>query len=884
MKDDQVIKILFVEDIPEDLELAKRKIKDNGIRFEPYLAQNEAEFLQGLYEFKPDIIISDYLLPEFDGMRALEYSLTYDNTVPFIILTGFINEEIAVDSIKAGATDYVLKERINRLPIAIKEAIKKKNVLLENKHATESLEFMSKIIEQSPYSIISTDMEWIITSWNKGSEIIFGYTSEEVLGKHISLLVYHDVDLEVLGKNMKKHILSKGHHQTQVRLKRKNGELFIGSLFLWLIKDKSGQFTGIVGYMLDITKRVKAEEGLRIKDQAIEANIDGMALLKLDGRISYVNNATLKMWGYGSKEEVIGKKVEEFFDTQYDRTEILEIIKHPGFKSERRALRKDGTVFPAWVSTTIIKDLAGKPVAYMGSIIDVSEKKRAEEALIESEKKYRLLAENTLDCIWLMDMNLVFTYVNPSIQSMFGYLPEEWIGSKLSDHCDEENFTIMMNYMKKGFEGAPNAPGIVFQVEMLKKNEEKIPVEILGKIVRGDDGAPIAINGTTRDITGRIVAEEALKESEERLKLAMMVSEHGFWEWDLNHDEFFFSPGLYAMLGYKDSSMSPEKWSELMHPDDQKNIIPKIIKSVNDGQNFTFEIRMLSGSGKWRWVLAKGATFNGKSGTNRVIGTLVDITERKKTEEQMLLARIAAEEANLCKNGLLTNMNHELRTPLNSVIGYSDVLIDQDIKGLDDKQKRYLQSINDAGYKLLDLINNVLDLAQIEAEGMGLKFSAFDPVKYVKEVIRSTKILATKKKINITVNIDESTTEITADVDKFKEILHNLVENALKFTPEKGNVIVNVKVENEEIEVSVEDTGIGIAEEDRERIFNPFIQVDSSNTKKYGGAGLGLVLVKEYLKMQSGNIWVEGEPGNGSKFTFRIPVYPRERTTNIQQQ
>lgn len=883
MKDDQVIKILFVEDIPEDLELAKRKIKDNGIRFEAYLAQNEDEFLQGLYEFKPDIIISDYLLPEFDGMRALEYSLTYDSTVPFIILTGFINEEIAVDSIKAGATDYVLKERINRLPIAIKEAIKKKNVLLENKHATESLEFMSKVIEQSPYSIISTDMEGIITSWNKGAERTFGFTSREALGQHISLL-YHDTDLDILNKDIIEPLLLNGYHQAQVNLKRKSGESFIGSLYLWLIKDMTGQSSGMVGYTLDITKRVKAEEELKIKDQAIEANIDGMALLELDGRISYVNNSALKMWGYDVKEEVIGRNVEEFFDTRYDRTEILEIIKHPGFKSERRALRKDGTVFPAWVSTTIIKDITGEPVAFMGSIIDATEKRKAEEALIESEKKYRLLAENTLDCIWLMDMNLVFTYVNPSIHSMFGYLPEEWIGSKLSDHCDEENFTIMMEAMKPGLKITSASPGSVFQVEMLKKNGDRIPVEILGKIVRGDDGVPIAINGTTRDITGRIHAEEALKESEERLKLAMTVSEHGFWDWNLDRNEFYFSPNSYTMFGYEDGEfpMSLEAWEKLMHPEDRKKILPEIIRSIKKGEHFSFEIRILSSSKEWRWVLAKGATFNEKSGTNRAIGTLVDITERKKNEEQMLLARIAAEEANRCKNGLLTNMNHELKTPLNSVIGYSDVLIDQNIKELDDKQKRYLQIINDAGYKLLNLINNVLDLAQIEAEGMGLKFSAFDPVKCIEEVIRNTKTLATKKKINIAVNIDESTTEITADVDKFKEILYNLVENALKFTPEKGNVIVNVKVENEEIEVSVEDTGIGIAEEDRERIFNPFIQVDSSSTKKYGGAGLGLVLVKEYLKMQNGNIWVEGEPGNGSKFTFRIPVYPRERSNEIQ--
>lgn len=882
MKNDQVLKILFVEDVPEDLELAKRKIKDYGIRFEICLARNENEFLEGLYEFKPDIIISDYFLSEFDGMRALEYSLTYDNTVPFIILTGFINEEIAVATIKAGATDYVLKERINRLPIAIKEAIKKKDVLLENKYATEFLEFMSKIIEQSPYSIISTDVEGIVTSWNKGAERIFGFTHEEAVGKHISI-IYHNDDLEILNKDIIEPLLSKKYLQKQIRLKNKKGESLIGSLSLWTIEDITGQAVQMVGHTLDITKTVKAQEELQIKNQAIDSNIDGMALLELDGTISYVNRSALKMWGYESKEEVIGKKVEEFFDTQYDRTEILEIMKDPGFKSERRALRKDGTVFPAWVSTTIIKDHGGKPVAFMGSIIDVTEKRKTEDALMESEKKYRLLAENTLNSIWLMDMNMVFTYVNPSIHSMFGYLPEEWIGSKLSDHCDEENFTMMMNYMKKGFAGT-DSPGVAFQAEMLKKNGDKIPVEILAKVVRGDDGLPVAINGTTRDITERIVAEESLKESEERLKLAMMASEQGFWDWDLLLDEFYFSPNSYTMLGYQDKefSISPQIWEKLIHPADRKDIIPEIVKSVKEGKSFSSEIRMLSKSGKWRWILAKGAIFNEKKGTKRAIGTFADITESKNTEEQMLLARIAAEEANRCKNELLANMNHELRTPLNSVIGYSDVMMDQDVGELNAEQRKYLQRINDAGYKLLALINNVLDLAQIESNGVRLMFSAFDPVEYVEEVVRATRKLALEKKIIVnTNNIDENVTEVTADAGKFKEIVYNLLENAYKFTPENGTVSISIKIEDEDLEVFVEDTGIGIADADKERIFNPFVQVDGSNTRRYGGSGLGLVLVNEYLKMQSGNIWVESEPGKGSKFIFRIPIYPKERATDV---
>jgi signal transduction histidine kinase len=135
-------------------------------------------------------------------------------------------------------------------------------------------------------------------------------------------------------------------------------------------------------------------------------------------------------------------------------------------------------------------------------------------------------------------------------------------------------------------------------------------------------------------------------------------------------------------------------------------------------------------------------------------------------------------------------------------------------------------------------------------------------------------MLAKKKNIRASMSTDRNIGTITADVDKFREILYNLIENALKFTPQSGNIVVVMNRKDEEIEVSVQDTGIGIAEEDRERIFDAFVQVDGSNTRRYGGAGLGLVLVREYLKMHNGCIRVESEAGKGSKFIFKIPVYP----------
>ena len=881
MTDSQALKILFVEDVPEDLELAKRKIKSSGIEFESFLAEHEEDFLKGLYEFKPDVIISDYMLPEFDGMRALELALTYNSNIPFIILTGSMNEEIAVEAMKAGATDYILKERINRLPFAIREAIDVKKALVEKKLAMDALRSMSEIVQQSPFSVISTTLEGIITSWNNGAERIFGYKSDEALGKNVSLL-YHADDKEVLQNDVIEPLLAKGYNQVQTRLLRKGGKPFIGSLSLWIVKDGAGNPVGMVGYTFDITREVEAENELRIKDQAIESDIDGIVLLDLNGNITYANSSALRMWGYDNQEEVIGRKVKDFTVSDSDGELILEELQKHAFKSEFNAQRKDGSEFPVLLSASRIMDEDGKVISYMGSLVDFTEKKKADEALETSEKMYRLLAENTMDCIWSMGMDLVFTYSNYAIHDILGYFPEEWVGSNLQDHCDEENFVKMLKYVSIGMENAPSTESILFQVEMLDKKGNSVPVEIMGKIIFDEKGAPVSIQGTSRDITKRVHAENALKESEERLELALMVSEHGFWVWDLDQDDFYFNPKSYTMLGYEDDEfpMSIDAWGKLMHPDDRKQVIPEIIDCVENGNPFSFEIRMASKDGDWTWVLAKGNTFNLKSGKHWAIGTLVDITERKKTEEQMLLARIAAEEANRCKNELLANMNHELRTPLNSIIGFSGVLLDGSLGQVSAEQEKYLRLMNNEGHRLLSLINHVLDLSKIESDGLTLNFSNFDPVLVAENVMESIQMLARKKNIRTSMSVDRDIGIITADVDKFREILYNLIENALKFTPEEGNIIVVMNRRDDDLEVSVQDTGIGIAEEDRERIFDAFVQVDGSNTRRYGGAGLGLVLVREYLKMHNGCIRVESETGKGSKFIFKIPVYPikKEKT------
>jgi signal transduction histidine kinase len=253
-------------------------------------------------------------------------------------------------------------------------------------------------------------------------------------------------------------------------------------------------------------------------------------------------------------------------------------------------------------------------------------------------------------------------------------------------------------------------------------------------------------------------------------------------------------------------------------------------------------------------------------------GTHIDITDRKNAEDAIIQSKILAEKANRTKSEFLANMSHELRTPLNSIIGYSQIL-NQNLSGnMDEKEIEYSSNILNGGEHLLDLINNILDISKIEAGKMDYEAEKVNLSQTIENIIGLVKPLAMKKSIDLQFINDTGFVEISADNVKIKQILHNLLSNAIKFTPEKGEVKVYLSIADNTAQISVSDTGIGIPDDKQKSIFDPFKQAHSSNNRAYGGTGLGLSLVKKYVEMHGGEIWIESEVGKGSLFTFTIPL------------
>jgi len=283
------------------------------------------------------------------------------------------------------------------------------------------------------------------------------------------------------------------------------------------------------------------------------------------------------------------------------------------------------------------------------------------------------------------------------------------------------------------------------------------------------------------------------------------------------------------------------------------------------------ERMMINGEGKKIWVL-KSVVPVILSGKNYFIESFVDLREIKEAQENLIHARIAAETANRAKSDFLATMSHELRTPLNSIIGFSDLMLSGSTGVISDTQKRFMENIATSGKHLLYVINNVLDISKIEANKMELNFQVFPVESVFIEVGQLISPLADKKGLKVEFYRGEELRNICADKTIFKQILFNLVSNAIKFTPKHGNVTVCAHINDEMAMFEVKDTGIGISEEDQSKLFQPFTQLDSSINRQYAGTGLGLTLVKRFIELHHGNIRVESEVGKGTTFTFELPL------------
>ncbi len=338
---------------------------------------------------------------------------------------------------------------------------------------------------------------------------------------------------------------------------------------------------------------------------------------------------------------------------------------------------------------------------------------------------------------------------------------------------------------------------------------------------------------------------------------------------NLNGQILDANPIACEKLGYYEEELRELDFKDICSPEYAETIVENVV-GIKDKSELVLNCHHLSKNGTSFPIEVKIKLIEYKA-KPAILYFIRDLSEMKYAETEIEDARIAAEVANRARSEFLATMSHELRTPLNSIIGFSDLLSEGDIGYLDEKQSKYVGNILKSGKHLLDLINDILDLSKVEAGKVKLSPEVFDVKTAFNEVTTVASPLATKNKIDFSVDSQNSGT-IFADKGKFKQTLYNLLNNAIKFTPEGGSVKLTSEKDDNELRVSVEDTGIGIMPDDQKKLFRPFTQLDSSARRQYEGTGLGLTLVKKFVELHDGKVTVHSEVGKGSTFTFTIPI------------
>jgi PAS domain S-box-containing protein len=373
-------------------------------------------------------------------------------------------------------------------------------------------------------------------------------------------------------------------------------------------------------------------------------------------------------------------------------------------------------------------------------------------------------------------------------------------------------------------------------------------------------------------------AEEMLVSATHRLFLATKSANMGIWEWDFKTNILIWDKKMHEIYGTEPIEFTGEFefWKEKVHPDDIENALKEIDDAVSGIKEFKTEFRIITPNNETRFIEAHGMVERDLHGTPlKLIGANWDITDRKIVEEALIYSRIISEDTNRIKSEFMNNVSHELRTPLTSVIGFSDVLLQEDYEGLSKEQKKYVEYINSSGKNLLDIINKIIDFSRYEIndpENLNIKKITLD--SFISEIMMLISKKAADKSIGLSFKRKESVGTFYADEHKLTQIIHNLLENAVKFTNPGGSITVETSAYGGMLRISVIDTGIGIDKDDMNEIFKPFLQLDGSIARKYNGTGIGLALCKKLVELHDGNMWVASEPGNGSNFTFEIPVDP----------
>lgn len=762
------------------------------------------------------------------------------------------------------------------------------NQITARKQVEASLAHITAIVEYSGEAIISKSLDGSILSWNNAATKIFGYKAEEVIGQSLDFLIPSDLlyeEQQILEK------IRRGESIEDYETMRvcKDGQLISVSCNISPLKDTTGKIIGASVIKRDNTERKRAEEerkqietALRNSEEqfrhAFEDASIGMAIVSLDGHWLRVNSAVCQIVGY-SPEELFSLTFQDItypddldIDLRYAKQLLTGEI--PTYQLEKRYLHKQGYIVWILLNGSLIKDNQGNPLHFIAQIQDITARKEAQKTL----ELQSIIMNNMAGGVCLVKASdLTIVYTNPKFDAMFGYEEGELAGQLVG----------VINYVETEVTPDETVEDIVTQLD--RDGEAKYEVYNKKK-----DGTLFWCRvhtsrfehpeyGTVyvavqEDISQLKLSEQALQTTTNRLNFLLNSSPVVIFSSkpDSDYGATFVSENIKEVMGYDPKAFLEESefWINHLHPDDVDQVLNGLTNLFAEDFHFQ-EFRLLHADGNYRWILEHLRIIRDHAGNPiEILGYLIDISDRKQAEVDLRQAKESAEAANRAKSVFLSNMSHELRTPLNSILGFTQLMINENT--LTSSFQERLQIITRSGRYLLDLINDILDLSKIESGRMMLKPSEFALSSLLASIEEMLQIKVQSKEVQLIFEKAANLPKfIHADEKKLYQVLINLLGNAIKFT-KQGSVTLRVRAEQKEINFcqlcfEIEDTGVGIAPTEIDNLFKVFVQAQAGNNLNQG-TGLGLAISQKLVQLMGGQIRVQSVLNRGSTFSFEIGV------------
>lgn len=739
------IKVLCLEDIEEDAVLIKELFRVEGWLTDFDHVSTEGEYLEKLSTKIYDVILSDYNLPDFNGISALIHAKKICPLVPFICISGTIGEDLAVEIMRMGASDYILKDRLSKLPLAVERIVRESEERNARIEAEKGLRKLSKAVEHSPASIMITDPSGIIEYVNPKFTRLTGYTSEEVIGKNPRILKSSDMPSEKYTE-LWNTILSVGEWHGEFKNRKKDGSVYYELASISPVLDADGKIINFLAVKEDITDRKNIEFELRKFSLGIENSSDAVFITDINGNIEFVNPAFERIYGF-SRQEAIGK-TPRILKSGIIPADIYKyfwdmLLSGNSVKGDLKNKTKDGKIIDIEGSNNPIKDEKGNILGFLSINRDITQRILAEEAIRKSEEKYRKIFENVQDVFYQSDTNGLIAEISPSVFRLTGYTHDELIGK------------------------------------------------------------PVVM--------------------------------------------------LYDM---------PESRKKFLDLIDEK------------GEVWDYEIRLKTKSGDVRFAsLNSHKLFDENGVVLGLEGSARDITDRKLVELELLKSKEKAEESSRLKTAFMNNISHEVRTPLNGILGFAEFVLQPDIK--EDEKKYYLEVLNKSSERLLSTITNYMDISLLVSGSIITKKSTFSPLSLIENLSVKYQTICQKKNLKFSKHVSIAMEHILINIDAplLEKALSHLLDNAVKFT-NSGSVTLGISDSADEFEFFVGDTGSGIDLAAQSIVFDYFRQEEVASTRGYEGSGLGLSIAKGLTELMGGKIRLESEKGKGSVFFLTFPKGP----------